>query len=143
MKRLVVDASVAIKWLVPTLPEEADVDQALALITQVELGNIILYQPPHFVSEVMGVIARISPEEAFGILGDLLNTPFFSEENSAIYTAATELSIRFNHHLFDTLYHAVALQIPGATLVTADQRYYDKAKYEGQIILLQYLILST
>ena len=143
MKRLVVDASVAIKWLVPTLPEEADVDQALALITQVELGNIILYQPPHFVSEVMGVIARISPEEAFGILGDLLNTPFFSEENSAIYTAATELSIRFNHHLFDTLYHAVALQIPGATLVTADQRYYDKAKYEGQIILLQDLILST
>ncbi len=143
MKRLVVDASVAVKWLVPTLPEEADIDQALALITQVELGEIILHQPPHFVSEVMGVIARISPEEAFGILSDLLNTPFFREENSAIYTTATELSVRFNHHLFDTLYHAVALQTQGATLVTADQRYYDKAKDEGQIILLQDIILSA
>jgi predicted nucleic acid-binding protein len=38
--------------------------------------------------------------------------------------------------MFDTLYHAVALHTPDAVLVTADKRYYDKARSEGQIILL-------
>jgi predicted nucleic acid-binding protein len=35
-----------------------------------------------------------------------------------------------------TLYHAVALHVPGASFVTADRRYYDKAKAEGRITLL-------
>jgi predicted nucleic acid-binding protein len=39
--------------------------------------------------------------------------------------------------LFDTLYHAVALQTPGCTLVTADKVYYRKAKVLGQIQLLE------
>jgi hypothetical protein len=32
-------------------------------------------------------------------------------------------------HLFDTLYHAVALSVPGAVLVTADRRYFAKAEH--------------
>jgi predicted nucleic acid-binding protein len=35
-----------------------------------------------------------------------------------------------NHHLFDALYHAVALEV-GATLVTADEVYFNKAKELG------------
>jgi predicted nucleic acid-binding protein len=46
------------------------------------------------------------------------------------------LSIQLNHHLFDTLYHALALSVPGAILVTADRRYYDKARTVGQIAWL-------
>ena len=46
------------------------------------------------------------------------------------------VDVRCQHHLFDTLYHAVAMQNPDATLVTADRRYYDKARSEGQIIML-------
>jgi hypothetical protein len=34
------------------------------------------------------------------------------------------------------LYHAVALHAPEATLVTADQRYFDKARSIGQILRL-------
>jgi predicted nucleic acid-binding protein len=48
---------------------------------------------------------------------------------------AADLSISLNHHLFDTLYHAVALE-EGATLVTADDAYFDKAKHLGGIELL-------
>jgi len=40
------------------------------------------------------------------------------------------------HHLFDKLYHAVALSVPGAVLVAADRRYFDKAQYLGQIAWL-------
>ncbi len=46
------------------------------------------------------------------------------------------LAMRHQHHLFDTLYHAVALQTPGATLVTSDARYFAKASAEGRIALL-------
>lgn len=108
VKRLVVDASVAIKWLVPQQPEEADVPQALALMMKVDGGEFRLHQPPHFVAEVMGVVARICPEEAPGILRDLLNAEMCREESSVIYATATELSVQLRHHLFDTLYHATS-----------------------------------
>ena len=39
---------------------------------------------------------------------------------------AADLSILLKHHLFDTLYHAVALE-EHATLVTADEAYFAKA----------------
>jgi predicted nucleic acid-binding protein len=141
VKRLVVDASVAVKWLVPLRPEEADVPQALALMAKLDAGEISLHQPPHFVAEVMGVISRICPEEAPGILYDLLNTEMCGEESSAIYATATQLSVQLKHHLFDTLYHATALHIPGATCVTADAHYYAKARDFGQITLLAHLDL--
>ena len=48
---------------------------------------------------------------------------------------AADLSIALNHHLFDTLYHAVALE-EGATLVTADAAYFGKAKDLGGVELL-------
>jgi predicted nucleic acid-binding protein len=49
---------------------------------------------------------------------------------------AAGLSMSLNHHLFDTLYHAVALEV-GATLVTADEAYFDKAKDRGAVQLLR------
>jgi predicted nucleic acid-binding protein len=48
---------------------------------------------------------------------------------------AADLSAALNHHLLDTLYHAVALE-EGATLVTADAAYFVKAKHLGAIIPL-------
>lgn len=46
-----------------------------------------------------------------------------------------QLSRRLGHHLFDTLYHAVAFE-ENTTLVTADERYYNKASVLGSIMLL-------
>jgi predicted nucleic acid-binding protein len=52
-----------------------------------------------------------------------------------LWNIACSLSIRLNHHLFDTLYHAVALHL-GALLITADEQYFRKAKDIGNIKLL-------
>ena len=41
---------------------------------------------------------------------------------TAAGTRAIELAQQLDHHLFDTLFHAVALSVTGATLVTADHR---------------------
>lgn len=54
-----------------------------------------------------------------------------------VYAKAMELSERFGHHLFDTLYHAAALLIPDSALLTADRAYYNKARLAGQISLLE------
>jgi predicted nucleic acid-binding protein len=45
------------------------------------------------------------------------------------------MAMRLSHHLFDTLYHAVALE-EGAMLVTADDAYLMKAKSLGGIVSL-------
>jgi hypothetical protein len=58
------------------------------------------------------------------------------------YLLAMEPSARHKQHLFDTLYHALALGIPGATLVTVDTRYANKARDEGHVMLLRGLTLA-
>ena len=52
------------------------------------------------------------------------------------YQRAISLALKLDHHLFDTLYHAIALE-EKATLVTADRRYYGKAKRMGSIFMLE------
>jgi predicted nucleic acid-binding protein len=53
----------------------------------------------------------------------------------SVLRRAADLSISLNHHLFDTLYHAVALE-QDAALVTADEAYFAKARHLGSIELL-------
>ena len=57
-------------------------------------------------------------------------------EPTVAYAKAIELASSLNRHPFDTLYHALALTIPGAVLVTADRRYFDKTRQLGQIAWL-------
>jgi len=139
---LVVDASVAIKWFLHVRPDEAQTDLALNILAGLDSGAIELVQPPHFVAEVAAVLAREKPGEALADLSDLLDLEFQSVEGLGVYFTATELSIQLGHHLFDTLYHATALQLPDAVYVTADRRYYDKAQNLGQIVLLAEFALS-
>jgi predicted nucleic acid-binding protein len=133
---VVVDASVALKWFFQSRDNEADCDTALAILSAVDEDRIQLFQPPHFVAEVAAVLGREKPDEAQDDLLDLLNVECSIVEEPGIYVAAIDLSIRFQHHLFDTLYHAVALNTANATLVTADRRYYDKASSLGHITWL-------
>jgi predicted nucleic acid-binding protein len=133
---LVVDASVVLKWFLHVGDSEPDRERALTLLTSVDDGSVQLFQPAHFIAEVAAVLARTKPEGAEDDLLDLLNFECNTIDSPETYVMALGLSIRFQHHLFDTLYHAVALHVPGANLVTADRRYYDKASGEGRIILL-------
>lgn len=133
---LVVDASVALKWFFQDRNNEADCDLALAILYGVDEDRIQLIQPPHFIAEVAAVLAREKPDEAEDDLFDLLNIESYTSNDPEIYTTSIDLAARYKHHLFDTLYHAVALNTPEATLITADCVYYRKAKASGRIMLL-------
>lgn len=113
------------------------INLALSILYAVDEGRINLMQTPHFIAEVAAVLAREKPDEAEDDLFDLLNIESRFANEPEIYTTAIDLAKRYRHHLFDTLYHAVALNTPGATLITADTIYYQKAKESGRILLLK------
>ncbi len=135
--RVTLDASVLIKWYIAR-PNEQDTEQALAVLDGIENSDITLIQPPHALAEVAAVLARETPDHAAANLQEL--SRIFAvgsiHQSMAAYQSAIGLSRTLNHHLFDTLYHAVALE-ENATLITADRRYYDKAKEAGNIMLLE------
>jgi predicted nucleic acid-binding protein len=127
--KIVVYASVALKWFLQD--NEDHCDKAIAL-----LMGYPLIQPPHFIAEVAAVLARKKPIEADLDLADLLEIEMGIADEPTIYQQAIRLSIDLNHHLFDTLYHAVALETNDTILITADNVYYEKAKHLGRIKLL-------
>ncbi len=133
---LVVDASVAMKWFFQGRVEEQHGENALRLLHALSRGSVRFLQPPHFVAEVASVLARKKPQNAGNDLMDLLSLDFAQASDPRIHFLACDLSIKLDHHLFDTLYHAVALLEPGAHLITADMRYYEKAQALGRVMPL-------
>lgn len=136
MKLYALDSSVALKWFLLDDPDESDVDQALGLLRGALNEDCRFLQPPHWVAEVISVVARKRPSDATEALAKLLEMDCYEIIQTAhIYARAVGLSIQLDHHLFDTLYHAVALE-ENALLVTADSRYFNKAKKFGNIVML-------
>ncbi len=133
---VVVDASVALKWFMGAGRGEVHVDKALKLLEDVASGALDLVQPPHFVAEVAAVLARLKPDGALEDLLDLQQIQFRVLDRPEVHATALDLAISFKCHVFDTLYHAVALHTPGAVLVTADLRYLRLARPRGQVVAL-------
>jgi predicted nucleic acid-binding protein len=123
---LVIDASVVVKWLFDDPEKEDYTALATQLMAAVVAGDLHVLQPPHWLIEVGAVLARKTPERAQRDLAllDALRLPIRS--SPAAMARACALAIDLDHHLFDTLYHATALEYD-ARLVTADDRYHRKA----------------
>ncbi len=134
--RLVVDASVALKWYLKDRPEELYVEQAIGIGDLIESNRVALFAPPHWQLEVVAVLARLAPQTIDEAIIEMSAMSKHTIPMSDVLRRGADLSIRYNHHIFDTLYHAVALET-GATLVTADDRYFAKARSEGRIMMLQ------
>lgn len=133
--RLVVDASVAVKWVLPEPATESDGDRAAALLNAIRENRVELVQPPHWLAEVAAVISRLRPEVANQAVDLLHALELAVEEDAGIYKRASRIARQLDHHLFDTLYHALALE-RDAVLVTADDRYLRKAGALGGIVSL-------
>ena len=94
-----------------------------------------MVQPPHFIAEVMGVVARLKPDYADAIFISASNLEMTISDHPETYQTAIRFSVELNHYLFDTLYHATALETDSVFL-TADRRYYERAAHLGNIMLL-------
>lgn len=132
--KLVLDASVTLKWILDPL-NEPDSERAHRLLLRIRDGVDDLYAPPHWVAETLAVVARSAAPRIFDTLEVVYGLRFHEVSSRSTHEFAANLSAQLNHHLFDTLYHAVAIGT-GATLVTADVNYFRKARDLGNIELL-------
>ena len=131
--RVVVDASVALKWFIGTNDDEPLAERAMHVLRGIDGDHLQLIQPPHFFAEVAAILARVAPSRVRENLRDLWRIKWQVEDSPSIYLLGAELSIELQHHLFDTLYHAIAIHTEASTLITADDRYYSKAQGLGRI----------
>lgn len=143
MTTVVLDASVIIKWVFADRAEESHSFQALQILQLINESRLGVVQPPHWLAEAAAVIARLDPGRARQAVSLLyaLDLPVMTDVE--VYQKACDLSASLAQHVFDTLYHAVALHESGAMLVTADERYYRKAHRIGQIAMLKDFIPSS
>jgi len=137
MTSLVIDASVIIKWIIPNPKTEPFTPQALAILENIQEGQTTVLQPPHWLSEVAAVLARIAPNISEQAVELLYAMEFPILEGLETYSLACQMAIQSQQHVFDTLYHATALCQPNTTLVTADERYYRQASTFGGIVRLK------
>jgi len=133
--KLVVDASVALKWFLREVPQEQHMDRAEAVVAALDRGDTQLFAPIHWTTEVISVLARVRPALVDAALVAMEDAHPEVVHGVSVLKRAADMSVALNHHLFDTLYHAVALE-EGATLVTADEAYFAKAKDLGAIVPL-------
>ena len=131
----VIDASVAVKWFFPESPEEQNTEQAITILQRIGTGTIEPLQPVHWVTEVVAVINRLDPDIVDDAIDLLDAMEFATVDGPEIYKRASAIARETNQHVFDTLYHAVALQHE-VVLVTADTKYFKKAKRLGRLVSL-------
>lgn len=133
----VIDASVAVKWFIANAENETHVDHALRLLARAQSGDVRFLQPPHWVGEVAAVLVRLAPKTAFASVHALMALDFVdTTAHGEHYQRAISLAIKLDHHLFDTLYHAIALA-EKAMLITADRKYFNKAQHVGSVMMLE------
>lgn len=137
MTEVVLDASVVVKWILPGRVGEAHGDRALAILRAIQTDRLSVIEPPHWLAEVAAVVTRIVPDRAGEIIGLMHAMEFPVLNDLDTYLEATRLARESGQHVFDTLYHAVALRRPGTSLVTADARYYRRARHVGGLRLLE------
>jgi predicted nucleic acid-binding protein len=134
---VVLDASVVLKWLLADPVREPDTARATALVRAVVAGEVEILQPVHWLVEVAAVLARLSPESASADVLMLRAMEIPATDEGEVLRRACMLAIDTGQHLFDTLYHAVALETEDAVLVTADDRYYKRALRFGRLLPLR------
>ena len=132
---ITLDASVIVAALIPSSASTEIFRHGLEVWSDVQSGRVSVCQPVHWLAETAGVLARLSPESAEADTALLHALEWQTFDEVEIWSRAVRLSTELKHHLFDTLYHAVALET-GSTMLTADARYFRKASELGNIRFL-------
>jgi predicted nucleic acid-binding protein len=131
----VVDASVAVKWVV----EESGSDLARSLsIAKLEAPDLLLVECANILWKKVR-IGDLTRQDAKGRLGVLQHAPVKYTAGRELLASAMDVSFELQYPIYDCLYVALAMrrEIP---LVTADERLTRAArklrKFVGQVVLL-------
>ena len=125
----VIDASVALKWVVP----EPGSSAALALYDRLEQAGAAVYVPDLFWSETASALWRLtrgrgallSPDEARALFAALRSAPVRTDPVEPISAAALEVALATGATPYDAAYVALA-ELRDARLWTADRALVGK-----------------
>jgi predicted nucleic acid-binding protein len=119
LKKLIIDASIAIRWVV----EEDGTEWALALRKKAKLGapDLIVPECANILWKKVGN-REISKEEALIAARLLQGSEIELVSAGALMEAATRLAIELDHPAYDCLYLALAMD-NDCRFVTADERF--------------------
>ncbi len=125
---LVVDASVAAKWL---LPDESDADTAAQLYQVFLTGRIALHAPSQIRHEVPSAItaatlrtpSRLSVVDGEAAIREFLAIDLILTDDTALAISAYRLVHRFGIAYYDALYTALAERY-AIPFITADRKLY-------------------
>ena len=127
MNSVVVDASVAVKWLVP----EVDTQAALLL-----LDGLRLLAPDLIIVECANILWKkvtrdnITASQASLAVETLRLAALDLRPMAGLMDSAVDLAIRLDHPAYDCFYLALAMA-EGCPFVTADARFTRKAASNG------------
>lgn len=135
MEIFVPDASVILKWAIG-LESELDREKAIHILDAWVGNNIEIVLPELWVFEVGNVLGRMVPDSALEKMETLLEFRFKTKELDketckSIFELMKDLSVSF----YDASYHALAQRM-GGVFITADDKYYQKARARGNIEFL-------
>ena len=123
VRRLVIDASVLAKWLLP----EPNSAEARSLVRTASLGGVRLSAPAHLLAELTNILWKhafllrtITPDEARESVSALETVPISIQSLDALIPEALDLALAHGHSVDDCLYVALALR-EESDLVTADR----------------------
>ena len=135
MEILVPDASVILKWAIG-LESEPDREKAFRILDAWVGNNIEIVLPELWVFEVGNFLGKMVPDSALEKMETLLDFRFKTKELDketckSIFELMKDLSVSF----YDASYHALAQRM-GGVFITADDKYYQKARAKGNIEFL-------
>lgn len=125
MSRVVIDASVAVKWFLP----EEDSDAARALL---DSGHDLL-APDLLYAEVGSVLSKrarrgeFAQTDGLNMLRSLMQLRIVMRPHPPLAEAAWAICTRYGQSFYDSLYLALALGSE-ARFVTADKRFFNALK---------------
>lgn len=134
--RIVIDASVAVKWLIP----ESDSMIAMQLLDR----SYELHAPRLLVSEVTNDLWRIARSgslegfDAHRLVAEVEGMSLKWKDDEAICVEALRIALDLGLPAYDCMYLALAIRI-GGSVVTADKRFVsvvDSTKYKPVVIPL-------
>lgn len=132
---VVPDASVILKWVLPSA-DEADAAQAQLVRTAVLEERVRVLVPSLWIYEIGNTISRKFPTQAADLLAALVKFGLQDAPRTEKWLSnALGLASRFGCTFHDAAYHAVALSNNGV-FVTADSSYVQLAGGAGNVVAL-------
>jgi predicted nucleic acid-binding protein len=126
LNQLVLDASVAIKWAMPSAGEPLT-DEALRLLRRYVGGEVEFIVPDVFWAELGNVLwkgtrqRRWRQDEAEAVAADMRARDFATVPSSVLLSEALRIAFAHDRAVYDCLYVALAVQ-SRSELITADER---------------------